>query len=107
MTVGAQAESMTARAAAAIIRRRERSGIVTEPFEIITVDTDRVACDGGGGALGHPKVYLNLGEVGGVECPDCSMLYVFGDGAHAGPHAHFKTGHETALGRLELARSSD
>ncbi len=34
---------------------------MTEPFEVITVDTDRVACDGGGGALGHPKVYLNLG----------------------------------------------
>ena len=34
---------------------------MTEPFEVITVDTDHVACDGGGGPLGHPKVYLNLG----------------------------------------------
>src|SRR4029450_9991762 len=58
---------MTRAAVAAIIARRERSEIVTEPFEVITVDTDRVACDGGGGALGHPKVYLNLGEAGG--CP--------------------------------------
>lgn len=73
---------MTAMAPTAIIRRRERSWIVTEPFEIITVDTDRVACDGGGGALGHPKVYLNLSAEGHVECPYCSRLYKLRKGAH-------------------------
>ena len=77
---------MTAVAKAAIIRLRNRSGIVTEPFEVITVDTDRVACDGGGGALGHPKVYLNLGTEGHVECPYCSRLYKLREGAHAGAH---------------------
>ena len=79
---------MTGRKAAAIMSRRARREIVTEPFEIITVDTDRVACDGGGGALGHPKVYLNLGEEGRVECPYCSRLYVLAEGARAGAHAH-------------------
>ncbi len=78
---------MTAVAKAAIIRLRNRSGIVTEPFEVITVDTDRVACDGGGGALGHPKVYLNLGTEGHVECPYCSRLYKLRAGAHP-VHAH-------------------
>jgi len=39
-TVGAHAESMTRAAVAAIIASRERSEIVTEPFEVITVDTD-------------------------------------------------------------------
>src|SRR5260221_14431966 len=91
-TVGAQAESMTSAAMAAIIRRRNRREIVTEPFEVITVDTDRVACDGGGGALGHPKVYLNLGKEGRIECPYCSRLYVLRKGAQggtgAGAHAH-------------------
>jgi uncharacterized Zn-finger protein len=77
---------MTARPVAAIMRRRERRGIVTEPFEIITVETDRVACDGGGGALGHPKIYLNLGEEGRVECPYCSRLYVLREGAGADAH---------------------
>ena len=77
---------MTAAAKAAIIRLRNRSGIVTEPFEVITVDTDRVACDGGGGALGHPKVYLNLGTEGHVECPYCSRLYKLREGAHVGAH---------------------
>ncbi|MFI5002991.1 MAG: zinc-finger domain-containing protein [Reyranellales bacterium] len=61
---------------------------MTEPFETIIVDTDRVACDGGGGALGHPKVYLNLGEEGRVECPYCSRLYVLREGAKPHAHAH-------------------
>jgi uncharacterized Zn-finger protein len=78
---------MTATAAAAIICRRERKEIVSEPFEVITVDTDRVACDGGGGALGHPKVYLNLGEEGRIECPYCSRTYVLRDGARSGQGA--------------------
>jgi len=79
---------MTEREAAAIIRRRPRSVIVTEPFETITVDTDRVACDGGGGPLGHPKVYLNLGAENRVECPYCSRLYVLREGATRHEHAH-------------------
>ncbi|MFO1161403.1 MAG: zinc-finger domain-containing protein [Reyranellaceae bacterium] len=83
---------MTRAATAAIIRRREREEVVTEPFEVITVETDRVACDGGSGALGHPKVYLNLGEEGRIECPYCSRLYVLSEGARsghgAGAHAH-------------------
>jgi uncharacterized Zn-finger protein len=88
MTVGAHAESMTRAKTTAIIGRRNRSEIVTEPFEVITVDTDRVACDGGGGALGHPKVYLNLGPEGHVEFPYCSRLYKQREGAKADAHAH-------------------
>jgi uncharacterized Zn-finger protein len=78
---------MTGRARAVIIRRRNRSEIVTQPFETITVETDRVACDGGG-ALGHPKVYLNLGDARRVECPYCSRLYVLREGADTHAHAH-------------------
>jgi uncharacterized Zn-finger protein len=80
---------MTGESPAAIIRRRPRSLlIVTEPFELITVDTDRVACDGGGGPLGHPKVYLNLGAEGRVECPYCSRTYQLREGAKPHEHAH-------------------
>ncbi len=46
------------------------------PFETIYVETNTVACNGGGGALGHPKVYLNLGPDHRIECPYCSRLYV-------------------------------
>jgi uncharacterized Zn-finger protein len=52
-----------------------------EPFEIISVETTTVACDGGGGALGHPRVYLTLGKEGEIECPYCSRRYVLKEGA--------------------------
>jgi uncharacterized Zn-finger protein len=57
-----------------------------DSFETITVDQDRVGCDGGGGALGHPLVYLNLGPEGHIECPYCSRRYVLKEGAAAGHH---------------------
>ena len=46
------------------------------PEESIEVETKRVACDGGGGFLGHPKVYLEMGNVSEVICPYCSCHYV-------------------------------
>jgi uncharacterized Zn-finger protein len=46
------------------------------PFETIQIDTMVAACDGGGGALGHPRVFLNLSATGEVECPYCSRLFV-------------------------------
>jgi len=46
------------------------------PFETIEIDEMIAACDGGGGPLGHPKVYLNLAPAGSVECPYCSRLFV-------------------------------
>ena len=49
---------------------------VTEPPEIVEVDSRQVACDGGGGALGHPKVYLNMGSADFVECPYCDRRFV-------------------------------
>jgi len=43
--------------------------MTTEAPEVIEVEDTRVACDGGGGALGHPKIYLEMGAEGFVECP--------------------------------------
>lgn len=41
------------------------------------VDSYKVACDGGEGALGHPRVYLQIPqEQGWVECPYCDCKYV-------------------------------
>jgi uncharacterized Zn-finger protein len=45
-------------------------------FEIIEIDEMVAACNGGGGPLGHPRVYLNLMPAGRVECPYCSRLFV-------------------------------
>lgn len=60
-------------------RRGERMNI--EPPETIIIDTRVVACDGGDGTLGHPRVYLSLEGHGQVECPYCDRLYIFEDPA--------------------------
>lgn len=49
--------------------------------EIIEAASKRVACDGGGGALGHPKVYLEMGEATEIVCPYCSRRFVLKEGA--------------------------
>lgn len=51
---------------------------MTMPFETIEVMETQIACDGGGGALGHPKVYLHIDpDVGdSITCPYCSRMYV-------------------------------
>ena len=49
--------------------------------EILEVDTTRVSCDGIGGALGHPRVYLEMGDETFVECPYCDRRFVLKDGA--------------------------
>src|SRR6266849_6294226 len=46
------------------------------PFETIYIDDMVAACNGGGGPLGHPRIYLNLAPSGKVECPYCSRLFV-------------------------------
>jgi uncharacterized Zn-finger protein len=45
------------------------------PTEIISVTTDVVACDGGDGPLGHPRVFIHLVD-GRAVCPYCSRLFV-------------------------------
>lgn len=60
-----------------------------KPFETIYVQSQEVACDGGGGALGHPKVYLHIDtDKGNIMCPYCSRTYVIKLVA-----AHKKTAH--------------
>jgi uncharacterized Zn-finger protein len=52
------------------------------PPEVIYVDTHKVACNGGGGPLGHPLVYMELGEDGEAECGYCDRKFVLKDHAH-------------------------
>ena len=54
-----------------------------EAPEIIEVDNTRVACDGGGGTLGHPRVFLEMGNDDYVECPYCDRRFVLRAGADA------------------------
>ncbi len=78
----------------------ETSAPVGPAPETITVHSHRVACDGVGGALGHPRVFLEMGASGFVECPYCDRRFVLahGDeghedelkapGVYEGPHGH-------------------
>ncbi len=44
--------------------------------ETILVTTRRVSCDGGGGALGHPRVWYVIGPEGCVDCGYCDRRFV-------------------------------
>ena len=46
------------------------------PVETIYINETVAACNGGDEPLGHPRVFLNLGPDGKVECPYCSRLFV-------------------------------
>ena len=50
--------------------------MATDPPEIIVVNGTRVSCDGSGGALGHPRVYLEMGDQNFVECGYCDRRFV-------------------------------
>ncbi len=53
----------------------------------IAVKTETVACAGGGGPLGHPKVYLPVPPAGEAVCPYCSRRFVLAaDAAPASAH---------------------
>jgi len=50
----------------------------SEPIES---ESKTVGCDGGGGALGHPLVYLEMGDKREITCPYCSQHFVLKEGA--------------------------
>lgn len=52
-----------------------------EVEETIIVEQSSVSCDGGGGPLGHPKVYLEIAGEGEIVCPYCSRTYKLAEGA--------------------------
>ena len=49
--------------------------------EVIVVRSRRLACDGDGGALGLPRVWLEMGEADFVECLYCDRRFVLATGA--------------------------
>lgn len=56
--------------------------LTSQPHEVVVVHEHRIACDGLGGALGHPRVYLEMGGKPSVDCPYCGRRYVL-DAHHA------------------------
>lgn len=50
----------------------------------IFVDNRIVLCDGGG-ALGHPAVYLHIGKEDQIVCPYCSRHFVLTEHTEEAP----------------------
>ncbi len=50
----------------------------TKKAEIIScpADAQGVSCDGGGGALGHPKVWYAFDHRGRAECGYCDRIFI-------------------------------
>lgn len=60
-----------------------------EVNDVQTVTETKVACDGGGGPLGHPMIYLTF-RPGQREivCPYCSRRFRLAEGVEAGAGDH-------------------
>ncbi|MGL4309854.1 MAG: zinc-finger domain-containing protein [Paracoccaceae bacterium] len=55
--------------------------------ETAEVTSLKVACDGGEGALGHPRVWIVIPEATGwAECGYCDKRFVLKPGAHHDHH---------------------
>jgi uncharacterized Zn-finger protein len=54
--------------------------------EVIEVTARRVKCDGGGGAMGHPVVFYDMGEEDFVECLYCDRRFILAPGAGGDGH---------------------
>lgn len=54
--------------------------IAEQPIRLVNSRT--ASCDGGGGALGHPKVYINLDKEGPKSCHYCGLQFEQDHGHH-------------------------
>ncbi|KAG2206939.1 hypothetical protein INT46_005459 [Mucor plumbeus] len=79
-------KSQRAKADALVGPRFEQMDLSTQPNPMAAIDLiaevpirfvkERVThCDGGGGSLGHPKVYINLDKAGPHACTYCGIRF--------------------------------
>ncbi|MAU40312.1 MAG: zinc-finger domain-containing protein [Kordiimonas sp.] len=50
--------------------------MTAESPEVVYTDKTRTSCDGGEGPLGHPRVYLEMGQKSSVVCPYCGRKFI-------------------------------
>ncbi|MBZ6379318.1 hypothetical protein B5C34_08395 [Pacificimonas flava] len=48
--------------------------------ETVFSENKRVACEGEGGPLGHPRVWLQMGAEGFVDCGYCDRRFILAGG---------------------------
>ncbi|MBN9542646.1 MAG: zinc-finger domain-containing protein [Alphaproteobacteria bacterium] len=44
---------------------------------VYKVNTHEVYCDGESPAIGHPRVFLTMGEAKEISCPYCSKKFIY------------------------------
>jgi len=54
--------------------------------DVVIVPSRRVMCEGIGGALGHPRTYLDMGSENTVRCKYCDRVFALDP--HAVPGSH-------------------
>lgn len=59
----------------------DAGGPVNNP-EVSVVTTRKVSCDGGGGTLGHPKVWYDMGEADHAVCKYCDRVFALKGGSY-------------------------
>ena len=43
--------------------------------DVEIVESRKISCSGVSGSLGHPKVFLDMGDLNEIRCPYCSKLF--------------------------------
>ena len=59
---------------------------VSNSNDVVLVSQKRVHCDGGGGALGHPRTYLDMGTDTQVTCKYCGRVFKLDENAAVHDH---------------------
>ncbi len=57
---------------------------MSKVVETTKVESRNVACDGGAGQLGHPRVFLAIDDTDKVTCPYCGHIFIL-ESEKAGP----------------------
>lgn len=54
--------------------------------DVVIVSSTRVMCEGSGGALGHPRTWLDMGAETSVSCKYCDRLFKLDPNADPSGH---------------------
>lgn len=54
--------------------------------DVVIVTSTRVMCEGSGGALGHPRTWLDMGSDTSVTCKYCDRVFKLDPNARPGGH---------------------
>jgi len=54
--------------------------------DVVIVQSTRVMCEGSGGALGHPRIFMDMGAETSVRCKYCDRVFVLDPNAASVGH---------------------